>query len=118
MALTKEMVAELVSEIGSSAQRGNKFIAMKILRENLGFGLREAKECVEENAYDDNGLAKIRRIFEDAAGLKSESTKESKPNEQVFENENFRFVMKRGDATPEQVQKFFEDTMIEILKGQ
>jgi hypothetical protein len=115
MTLNKERIAELVSEIGSSAQRGNKFIAMRVLRENLGFSLREAKECVEEHAYDDNGLAKIRGIFEETAGLKSgRLIKESKPDEQVFENEHFRLALKKPNPSYQEFMEFTNEVFGKI----
>lgn len=112
MALTRESITELVSNIENLANRGGKMAAMKIVRDVLGLGVKEAKEYIEENAYGEVGLAKIRKDFEAMAKLEPDG---SEPR--IFDQPNFRFVMKRGDATPEQVQKFFDGIMVELTKG-
>jgi hypothetical protein len=111
MELTRERIAELVSDIEGLLKRGSKMAAIKIVRDVLSFGIKEAMAYLDNNAYNEVGLAKIRKDFESMARLEPNG---SEPR--IFDRPNFRFTMKRGDATPEQVKKFFDDTMAEILK--
>ena len=105
MELTRERIDAILKELKTAFQAGHKLDAIKIIREPLGFYLRQAKDYIEIHWND---LEFIRKDLEERAGL----TPEVKMR--VFETPLFRLEIKRTDVTQEQLHNFFSNIALEL----